>query len=155
MVYGRAKIGQLAEPARSRFLSAEPDLLGLGFDVYITETLRGILVQIAYFAQGRVSLDELNEIRSAAGLSKLSGRGQIVTNADGIVNRSKHQDGLAIDVVPFDANRGVLLWNAAEGVWLDLGAIAKRHGFEWGGDWKTHPAARLGWDCPHWEIQGG
>lgn len=152
MVYGRSKIESLASEAKERFLRAEPDLVQLSFDVCVTETRRSLLTQIAYFAQGRVRIEELNQIRSAAGLSPLSETGSVVTFADGILKRSKHQDGLALDIVPIEAETGRLIWNAPEEVWLELGSIARKHGFVWGGDWKSHPAARLGWDCPHWEV---
>ncbi len=152
MVYGRSKIDGLAPEARRRFLEAEADLVQLSFDVFITETRRPILRQLAYFAQGRCGLEEVNQVRSAAGLPALQEAGSVITHADGILKRSKHQDGLALDLVPFEAETGRLLWNAPEGVWLSLGKIARKHGFVWGGDWKSHPAATLGWDCPHWEV---
>lgn len=152
MVYGRSKIESLSSEAKDRFLAAEPELVQLAFDVYITETRRSLLTQLAYFAQGRVVLEELNALRSAAHLPFREDVGQVVTFADGILKRSKHQDGLALDIVPFEAETGKLLWNAPEGIWLELGSIARKYGFVWGGDWKSHPAAKLGWDCPHWEV---
>lgn len=152
MIYGRSRIDKLEPSVKDRFLQAEADLLQLDFDVYITETRRPILVQIAYYAQGRISLSEVNEIRKAANLIPLNQVGGIVTNANGITSRSKHQDGRALDVVPYDPETNKLLWNASEGIWLQLGQIARKHGFQWGGDWKNSPAAVLGWDCPHWEI---
>ncbi len=152
MVYGRSKLEDLSPEVREAFLRAERDLVQLSFDVFITEGYRPILRQLAYFGQGRLSPKELNELRQAAGLPLLEDSGQIVTYADGISRRSKHQDGRALDVVPYEAETGKLLWNAPQGIWLELGQIAKQYGFAWGGDWKTHPAAVLGWDCPHWEM---
>ena len=152
MVYGRSKIEGLRQEAKERFLRAEPRLVQLEFDVYIVETVRSLLVQLAYFAQGRTSTEEVNQIRSAAGLAKISDPAPIVTYVDGILKRSKHQEGLALDVVPYEPTTGRILWNASEGMWKRLGEIARESGFAWGGDWKTHPAAALGWDCPHWEV---
>lgn len=154
MIYGRHKIKQLRLDVQSMFLSAEQSLMNLPFDVYITETYRTLLTQLCYYAQGRAPIDEVNEVRKAAGLPETRSTA-IITHADGIKNRSKHQDKIALDVVPYDANSNRLLWDASEGTWLQLGAIAEQYGFEWGGNWKSNPAATLGWDCPHWEVKDG
>jgi hypothetical protein len=55
-------------------------------------------------------------------------------------NRSKHLDGLAIDIAPYDeyslAGPDKLLWNANNPVWGKLGAIGERLGLRWGGRWR-------------------
>ena len=55
------------------------------------------------------------------------------------VTRSKHQDGLAIDVCPisqYDAHGpDKLLWEAGDPIWQRLGAIGERLGLRWGGRW--------------------
>jgi peptidoglycan L-alanyl-D-glutamate endopeptidase CwlK len=54
--------------------------------------------------------------------------------------RSKHLDGLAIDVCPFkqyDLNGpDKLQWDASDPVWQRLGAIGETLGLRWGGRWK-------------------
>lgn len=56
------------------------------------------------------------------------------------ITRSKHQDGLAIDVVPYSLYTLVpggdkLQWDNADPVWQQLGVIGKALGLRWGGDW--------------------
>lgn len=53
---------------------------------------------------------------------------------------SKHLDGLAIDVCPFDVYQlhgsDKLQWDTSDPVWLKIGLIGKATGLRWGGDWK-------------------
>ncbi len=76
--------------------------------------------------------------------------GNIVTYRDGVTKRSKHQTGLAVDVVPYPVN-----WDEdrlRQFGWYVQG-VAKmmyrygtiEHEVKWGGLWKFK-------DLPHWEI---
>lgn len=51
------------------------------------------------------------------------------------IKRSKHRDGLAIDIAPT-----VLLrekgWSPASPLWQQIGEIGERVGMKWGGRWK-------------------
>lgn len=53
--------------------------------------------------------------------------------------RSKHQDGLAMDVCPFETwqlfGPDKLAWSASDTTWLKLGLIAEGLGLRWGGRW--------------------
>ena len=149
MVYGKEKLAYLEPETRVRAMAAVVDLESLPYDITITETLRPALVQLAYFAQSRLPVYETNRLRLAAGLADTKDTGRI-TNLDGIITKSEHQKGRALDVVPMSA--GKLDWKAPASTWIRLGEIAKKYGFEWGGDWKSNPAAALGWDCPHWQY---
>ena len=55
------------------------------------------------------------------------------------VPRSKHQDGLAMDVAPFEtfAIHGMnkILWDGSDPIWLRIGQIAEGLGLKWGGRW--------------------
>jgi hypothetical protein len=55
-------------------------------------------------------------------------------------SRSKHLDGLAIDLAPYDvyalAGPDKLMWDSANPVWGKLGAIGERLGLRWGGRWR-------------------
>lgn len=131
-----------------------------GFLVLVSETLRDQDVQIAYYAQGRKSLSEVNKLRDKAGLYKLSANENknTVTNCDGITHKSNHQArdesglGFAIDIVPAKINsRGYrdFWWDAPHDVWEELGEIAESCGLDWcyggkGEQWK--------WDMPHFEL---
>lgn len=77
--------------------------------------------------------------------------GNIITHMDGVLKRSKHQGGLAVDIVPYPID-----WNDHERFrqfgWYVKGIAKtlKRYGaiendIKWGGDWKWK-------DLPHWQI---
>jgi hypothetical protein len=67
------------------------------------------------------------------------------------VQHSKHQDGLAIDVAPYDVyalhGDNKIDWNGADPIWLKMGQIGEALGLRWGGRW--HPA-----DLGHFEYVG-
>lgn len=111
---------------RIRLMAA--DLRAQGIDISVTSGLRTFAEQDALYAQGRTA------------------PGSIVTNARG--GQSLHNYGLAIDVVPLDAN-GRANWNASESTWQQIGAAGKRQGLEWGGDWTSFV------DRPHFQMTGG
>lgn len=91
-------------------------------------TLRTFAEQDGLYAQGRTK------------------PGKIVTNAKG--GQSYHNYGLAIDIVLLvdrDKNGSfeTASWDAktdfdgdGKADWMEVVAIFKRHGWEWGGDWK-------------------
>jgi hypothetical protein len=47
--------------------------------------------------------------------------------------KSRHLCGLAVDIIN---NVKGFDWKKTNPFWADLGAAAKKHGLEWGGDWK-------------------
>jgi hypothetical protein len=60
--------------------------------------------------------------------------------------RSKHQYGLAIDVVP--VVKSVAVWDNAA-LWRKVGVIGEKLGLRWGGRWKKP------YDPGHFEWTGG
>ncbi|SFL46677.1 M15 family metallopeptidase [Salibacterium qingdaonense] len=93
-----------------------------GIDVVITQGYRSKEQQNDLYAQGR------------------SEEGSIVTYARG--GESYHNYGLAVDFA-LRKNNGDVTWNTTydgndngEADWQEAGDIAKRIGFEWGGDWQ-------------------
>lgn len=72
------------------------------------------------------------------------------------VKRSKHQDGLAIDVAPFEiyALHGddKLQWNTHDPVWLKIGAIGEALGLRWGGRFTPLNGIGVGKDPGHFEL---
>ena len=60
--------------------------------------------------------------------------------------RSKHQYGLAVDVVPVVDS--VAVWNNAL-LWRKIGAVGEKLGLRWGGRW------RKPYDPGHFEWTGG
>lgn len=101
----------------------------------VTCTLRSFATQAALHAQGRTA------------------PGRIVTNAK--PGHSFHNFGLALDVVPTELltlpNWGDSPEHQARSnaLWAEVGAIGKRIGFRWGGDF-----SRLR-DRPHFEWSAG
>lgn len=103
-------------------------------------TLRTFAEQDALYAQGR------------------SKPGNIITKAKG--GQSYHNYGLAIDIVLLtDTNNNGSFNNASwdnkkdfdkdgKSDWMEIVAIFKRYGFEWGGDWKFS-------DTPHFQKTFG
>lgn len=72
------------------------------------------------------------------------------------VQHSKHQDGLAIDVVPYTiyALHGdqKLLWDTHDLVWVKIGAVGEKLGLRWGGRFAPVNALGIGWDPGHFEY---
>lgn len=141
------KISDLKQPARERAEGALSELKNLGVKVSVTSTLRTKAEQAAYYAQGRQPVDVVNRLRIIAGLYVLSEKenGYTVTNCDGEKHKSRHQSGLALDVVPVEKGRAI--WPPANDErWQVIANVFKQHGFTWGGDWKEFP------DHPHYQI---
>lgn len=98
-----------------------------------THTLRTFAEQDALYAQGR------------------STPGKIVTNAKG--GQSYHNYGLAIDIAliigpsaSWDTKTDFDGDNKSD--WMEVVAVFKRYGYEWGGDWKFV-------DAPHFQKTFG
>jgi hypothetical protein len=57
------------------------------------------------------------------------------------VKRSKHLDGLAIDICPYASYQldgpDKLQWNTNDAVWQKVGKIGENLGLTWGGRWKV------------------
>lgn len=62
-----------------------------------------------------------------------------VTSGHSWIEHSLHQDGLAIDVAPYDQyllhGADKLQWDAADPVWQRMGQIGESLGLRWGGRW--------------------
>ena len=106
-----------------------------GVPLTVTFTLRSLATQTALYARGRTC------------------PGCIVTNAR--AGYSFHNYGLAVDVAPTEL-LALPHWGdtpehqaRTTALWNEVGAIGKRLGFRWGGDF-----ARLS-DRPHFEWSGG
>lgn len=73
------------------------------------------------------------------------------------VAHSKHQDGLAIDVVPYTiyALHGddKLQWDTHDLIWAKIGDIGEKLGLRWGGRFHPLNGVGIGWDPGHFEYQ--
>jgi len=95
--------------------------------------------QIALYAKGRTA------------------PGEIVTYKDGIIKKSRHQYGLAVDVVPYFSEAPHIRWNDKQ-AFISFGNYVlgvadelRRSGVidsdvQWGGDWHSFK------DYPHYQV---
>jgi len=139
-----------ARPLFETFLDAL-DKHGLNF--CILETLRTQETQDAYYAQGREGLEEINRLRKIAGLYLIGAdeAKRVITQT----RHSMHQDGLAADIVPIIGGKIPWLISADNAeLWLTFGRLGQESGLEWGGTWKPLNSFGIGWDAPHYQING-
>ena len=101
------------------------DMEMLGHTMRVTQGFRSIEEQNKLYGQGRTY------------------PGKIITNAKG--GESYHKYGVAADFV--FRKEG---YDASPALWQTFAAIGKKHGFEWGGDWKGGFV-----DMPHLEMRLG
>ncbi len=66
--------------------------------------------------------------------------------------KSKHLDGLAIDVCPYEAfnlyGPDKLRWNSDDPAWQQMGAIGEALGLRWGGRWKQKDMGHFEYVAP-------
>lgn len=108
------------------------------------------MVLLARFVEAGIPVLILNTLRTA------DEQAQAVATGHSQVSHSKHQDGLAIDVCPYDQyllhGDDKLQWNTADPVWPRLGAIGEAIGLRWGGRFHPLNDAGIGWDPGHFEY---
>lgn len=97
-----------------------------GINIIVTETLRTTERQQYLYAQGRTR------------------PGKIVTNCDGIINKSIHQYGNAFDVC-----QNIKGKEYEDAVIAKIGPLGQKIGLEWGGSWKGFV------DSPHFQLNDG
>ena len=139
-----AELAPAAQPVFKNFLEQLDNALG-GDRYIVFEGRRKTEVQQAYYAQGRESLEEVNKKRAIAGLYLLqSERDNYVITW---TLKSKHIDGLAMDVLPVDG-RGNPTWDMAHYLkfFETIRDCGKQEGLVCGADWPTP-------DWPHYEIR--
>jgi len=109
------------------------DAQAQGIDLRIVQGMRTFEEQDKLYNQEHDGIDN-------DGNGKIDDKSEHVTNAK--PGQSFHNYGLAIDVCPFV--NGKPDWNSK--LWSKIGEIGKKHGFSWGGDWKSFK------DIPHFEY---
>jgi peptidoglycan L-alanyl-D-glutamate endopeptidase CwlK len=69
------------------------------------------------------------------------------------IAHSLHQDGLAIDLAPYqtynETGADKLQWQASDPLWGRMGAIGKALGLGWGGDWQQKDLGHFEFVTPH------
>ena len=72
-----------------------------------------------------------------------------VANGRSWTSHSKHLDGLAIDICPYDTYQlhgpDKLQWNANDPVWQKIGQIGESLGLRWGGRWTQKDMGHFEW----------
>jgi hypothetical protein len=125
-------------------LKVNKELKALGASgVIVTETLRELSVQMAYYSRGRMpNATDVQAMYKAAGLWSIptSQCGSMITwTLD-----SMHLQGRAIDIAP--SKNGSPWWPPADWPgWEVIGKAGENRGLRWGGRWKQK-------DCPHFEL---
>ena len=120
-----------------------------GINILIIETDRSQLVQTAYYAQGRLPLDEVNSLRKLSGLYLLKERENVKCTDAKI---STHTGGNAVDMCPeIPGKPGFPNWTAPQQEWEEIGALAESYWLDWcaGGYGQVWGK---GWDNPHFEL---
>lgn len=122
----KKRLAELQPHVEKAALKALKEAEKAGLDILVTQGLRTYAEQDALYAQGRTK------------------PGKIVTNARG--GYSYHNFGLAFDFCLIENGKAVWSVNSK---WMKFVSICKKHGFEWGGDWKSFK------DYPHFQMTGG
>ena len=75
---------------------------------------------------------------------------QDIANKRSWVGHSKHEDGLAIDICPYESyllhGDDKLQWDSSDPIWQKLGAIGESINLGWGGRWTQK-------DMGHFELK--
>ena len=129
-------ITQLHPELQEKLNKTISDCQKAGITVKIGECYRTVEEQEALYAQGRTKA------------------GNIVTNARGTSYSSQHQWYIAADFflvmdVDKDGKTSDDSFNNSTGLFDKVGAIAKKNGLGWGGDW-TSPVDKPHLYLPHW-----
>lgn len=128
-------------------LTADDELRNSGVAGWlVVETRRELATQMAYFARGRMSPDHVRMMYDAAGIKQTLSDKETQISITWTL-KSKHIAGLAFDVVPLN-EQGKPWWDAPMRIWMRMGTIAEKYGWEWGGRWKDFP------DYPHLQWRG-
>lgn len=125
------RLMELHPMVRFKALSAYREAVKItpvGIHPFITEGLRSFKRSDELYDQGRTK------------------PGKIVTNAR--AGQSMHNYGLAFDFVIQILPSGKLNWKVDKN-WMKVVEVFKRHGFSWGGDWRSLK------DYPHFEMNFG
>ncbi len=103
-----------------------------------------IIELIAICREKGIELAVVETYRTVAKQNEYKQLGKIYTRSSG--GRSRHQYGLAVDVVPIVDS--VAEWHN-EALWKKVGVVGEKLGLRWGGRWR-HP-----YDPGHFEWSGG
>jgi peptidoglycan L-alanyl-D-glutamate endopeptidase CwlK len=128
----------------------------LNLRIIFTQTLRPEAEQIALYAQGRESLEAVNEKRIEANLPPITNANNNIVTKAKTSRDSYHGYGLAFDIAITDLTGKYIKWDRtsdwnSDGIndWDQVGSLATECGLEWGGNWTSMP------DPPHFQMSMG
>ena len=105
---------------------------------------------LARLVEAKIPVMIVSTLRTAAE------QAEAVRTGHSKVKHSKHQDGDAIDVVPYSQyaihGDNKLLWDTTDPIWLKIGAIGESVGMRWGGRFPPLNTIGVGWDPGHFEY---
>lgn len=106
---------------------------------------------LALAVEAQIPLLIINTLRTA------EEQAEAVRTGHSKVARSKHQDGLAIDVCPLETFQlhgpDKLQWDTKDPVWKKLGELGESVGMRWGGRFTPLNTRGIGWDPGHFEFK--
>ena len=129
-------VEKLSESTRPPWAQEMVHLEGFGLQPVVERKLQDVMYEMAIDGYPMIVVEGK---RSCAKQNELYNRVPKVTNAK--CGYSFHQYGVAVDCIFI-----VYGYNAPEWLWQKYGNIAKKYGFEWGGDWTSFP------DRPHIQL---
>jgi len=124
--------------AASAFSRAILEMESEGIPYFISEARRSLLTQCLYALQGRLDEIPYSDLEWACKTAGIRSPGNLRITW---TLKSRHIDGLAVDIVPL--KDGKPDWTNQD---MRIVEAMKRAGFIWGGDWKTP-------DKPHFELR--
>jgi peptidoglycan L-alanyl-D-glutamate endopeptidase CwlK len=108
----------------------------------VTQGLRNSSEQDALYAQGRYSLDVVNQRRRLVGWAPIEADENIRTVTEAKPGYSYHEFGLAVDVVPFESS-GEPDWNENHPIWREIIENGESLGLTSGVSWRDEPHFQL------------
>jgi peptidoglycan L-alanyl-D-glutamate endopeptidase CwlK len=139
--------GNVHPTARLLFQRVLDELVSLGYNPVVMEVYRPPTRQRMLYAQGRTdsqliakgyTQSEIEQYRKAG----YTAEKRVVSHT----LHSMHSRGRAMDIAWYVD--GKITYSVPNSWWEVYGAIARKHGLNWGGDWKTFQ------DRPHIEYRG-
>jgi len=141
-----AELDPRARATFAEFLAKLDEVLGEN-QYIVYEGRRSVRIQEAYYAQGRERLERVNELRKLAGLYLLRSEkdNYVIT----WTVKSKHIDGLAMDVLPVNG-AGEPTWDLAHyrNTFTKIRDCGRAVGLVCGADWHSPQT-----DWPHYELK--
>lgn len=123
-------------------MRADAELRDLGLtDLHVNETKRDLVIQMAYYARGRMDPRHVQAMYEAAGLPPIAEE-DTATEITWTL-KSRHLRGEAVDIYP--KREGEIWYEAPAEVWNRMGELGEAQGLTWGGRWKER-------DLPHYQL---